>query len=429
MPALPLLTVDAPGGCLAHHLGQPVTPAQFVAQAERLANALPRAAHVVNLAENRYRFLVGWVAACLREQVTLLPPGNTPDLLNGLHRAYPDHHVLDDATIEWHIHDVGAGNAALPGWELPAERVVAIAFTSGSTGEPQPHPKTWGSLYHNSRLAAEEVLGGQGRSLIATVPPQHMYGLEASLLGVLTAGCALHDGRPFFPADLRAALESMPAPRALVTTPAHLKVLVEAALSLPALDRVVSATAPLAAGLAGRAEELWQAPVMEIYGCTEAGVMAHRRTTQSEGWRTFRGGTMTAAADAAEYRAPQLPAAVVLPDLIEARTPTEFLLRGRSADMIKVAGKRASLQELTRHLLAVPGVEDAVVFVPHEDARPAAVVVAPGLTSNAIASALRARLDGVFVPRPLLIVERLPRNAVGKLPREALLELLDAARA
>jgi acyl-coenzyme A synthetase/AMP-(fatty) acid ligase len=39
---------------------------------------------------------------------------------------------------------------------------------------------------------------------------------------------------------------------------------------------------------------------------------------------------------------------------------------------------------------------------------------------------LRARMDGVFVPRPLRIVERLPRNAVGKLPREALLRLLDA---
>ena len=89
--------------------------------------------------------------------------------------------------------------------------------------------------------------------------------------------------------------------------------------------------------------------------------------------------------------------------------------------MIKVAGKRASLQELTRQILALPGVEDAVVFLPDDDARPAAAVVAPGLTAAAILRELRTRLDGVFVPRPLVIVDELPRNSVGKLPREELL--------
>ena len=108
-------------------------------------------------------------------------------------------------------------------WQLPAERIVAIAFTSGSTGDSTPHPKTWGSLFHNSRLAAAEVLGGTNRTLVSTVPPQHMYGLEASLLSALTAQSVLFDDKPFFPADVRRALEAMPAPRVLVTTPAHLQ--------------------------------------------------------------------------------------------------------------------------------------------------------------------------------------------------------------
>jgi acyl-coenzyme A synthetase/AMP-(fatty) acid ligase len=38
---------------------------------------------------------------------------------------------------------------------------------------------------------------------------------------------------------------------------------------------------------------------------------------------------------------------------------------------------------------------------------------------------LRLRIDPVFLPRPLLMVERLPRNATGKLPQQALLELAD----
>jgi acyl-coenzyme A synthetase/AMP-(fatty) acid ligase len=163
---------------------------------------------------------------------------------------------------------------------------------------------------------------------------------------------------------------------------------------------------------------------VEIYGCTEAGVMAHRRPSQSGSWRTFAGATMKMASGAAEYFAPHLGGPVPLQDVIELETATEFFLRGRAADMIKVAGKRASLQELTRQILSVPGVEDAVVFLPDADARPAAAVVAPGLTSAGILRELRARLDGVFVPRPLVIVAALPRDTVGKLPREALLRLL-----
>jgi acyl-coenzyme A synthetase/AMP-(fatty) acid ligase len=426
MQALRLLAIDTPDACVARYGDTTIRAGQFIAQAEELACALPRAMHVINLAENHYHFLLGWAAACLRDQVTLLPPGRTDDVLAKLRHEYPDHHTLDDAMIEQRISRAAPGQ--IMNWLLPASRVVAIAFTSGSTGEPQAHPKTWGSLFHNSKLAAAEVLGGPKRSLVSTVPPQHMYGLEASLLGALSANCFLYDGKPFYPADVRRALEVMPAPRTLVTTPAHLKVLAEAEVELPELARVVSATAPLPLDLARRIEIAWGTQLVEIYGCTEAGVMAHRRPTQSECWRTFAGGTMTNVDGVASYFAPQLAAPVPLQDVLELRSATEFFLRGRAADMIKVAGKRASLQELTRQILAVPGVEDAVVFLPDTDMRPAAVVVAPGLTSAEILRELRAHLDGVFVPRPLVIVERLPRNDVGKLPREALLQLLGRPR-
>jgi acyl-coenzyme A synthetase/AMP-(fatty) acid ligase len=49
-----------------------------------------------------------------------------------------------------------------------------------------------------------------------------------------------------------------------------------------------------------------------------------------------------------------------------------------------------------------------------------AVVVAPGLSAAALTEQLRQRIDPVFLPRPLLLVEELPRNAAGKLPQQAL---------
>ena len=65
------------------------------------------------------------------------------------------------------------------------------------------------------------------------------------------------------------------------------------------------------------------------------------------------------------------------------------MLRGRNADMLEIAGKRASLGDLTRKLLAVPGVEDGVVFqLDDADAmgvrRIAALAVAPGLDEATI---------------------------------------------
>lgn len=430
MQSLRLLAIDRLDALIAHYRGGTIRAGQFVVHAEHVAQAMPRAAQVINLAENRYHFLLGWVAACLRGQITLLPSGGASGVLSRLRHEYPDHHTIDDASIERLLSQAAASSADTipPHWQLPADRIVAIAFTSGSTGVSTPHPKTWGSLFHNSRLAAAEVLGSTNPSLVATVPPQHMYGLEASLLSALTAQSLLFDDKPFYPADVRRALEAVPAPRVLVTSPAHLQVLADAAAELPPLARVVSATAPLPVELARRIESAWNTQLVEIYGCTEAGVMAHRRPSQCETWRTFHGGTMSSTGGVAEYHAPQLDGPVPLQDELELRTATEFLFRGRTADLIKVAGKRASLLELTRQVLTVPGVHDAVVFLPQAAARPAALVVAPGLSTAAILRELRTRLDGVFVPRPLVIVETLPRNSVGKLPLDELLRLLTRER-
>lgn len=424
MATLPLLSNLELGAAIAVHDGARVTTARFVAQAEALARRLPEKRHFVHLAGNRYLFLLGWVAACLRGQVMLLPSNQGAATLEELRDEFPESHVFDDTVALSMLGDAAGTATALPDWTLPVDRVTAIVFTSGSTGHPEAHPKTWGSLFHNSRLAARDVLGGMARNVVATVPSQHMYGLEASLLVSLTAGCCAFDQKPFFPADVRAALAAMPEPRTLVTTPAHLRVLAAAGVDLPAVHRVVSATAPLPAELARHAERHWNTEVFEIYGCTEAGVMAHRRTTQSQRWRTLAGGVMSSKDGAAEYRAPQLPHAVPIPDVIESHGDTEFTLLGRASDMIKVAGKRSSLQELTRKLLSVPGVEDGTVFVPDGEERPAALVVAPGLTTAQVLAGLRRIMEPVFVPRPLVLMEKLPRNELGKLSREALLRAL-----
>lgn len=427
---LALVRIESLDATIATYCGRRIAAREFIADAAMFAAELPDVPNIVNLCENRYHFALTWAAACLRSQLTLLPPSSAPGVLSELADRYPRQYMCTDAIVATFLANRAPESAsALPEkWWIPADRVVALTFTSGSTGMPQAHPKRWGTLVRNAQLACEEILGGTGSHLVATVPAQHVYGLETSLISALVAGCPVYDGKPFFPQDVRDALAAVPQPRTLVTTPTHLRVLLEADVKLPSLNRIVSATAPLSSDIAERCEHAWSTQVYEIYGCTEAGVMARRRTTNGTLWETFTGGQIVRTEHGPEYRAPQLPDPVPLQDVIEASSPTQFELRGRSSDMVKVAGKRTSLQEITRHLLAVPGVQDAAVFVPAEDARPVAFVVAPGQSPKRVMAALAGRLEPVFIPRPIFLVERLPRNEVGKLTREALLTLWSSYR-
>jgi acyl-coenzyme A synthetase/AMP-(fatty) acid ligase len=427
IPLLQATTLDAP---IAIYRGQMISARQFIADAHALATTLPDAEHVVNLCENRYHFALGFAAACLRQQLTLLPPSRAQGVLAELAHIYSSQHTIDDSRFgPTFKHSIARQiDKQSSDWLLDADRVVALTFTSGSTGMPQPHAKTWRTLAVNAQLARDGVLGGAGSRIVATVPAQHVYGLETSLISGFSAECVIYDAKPFFPQDVRGALASIDEPRTLVTTPTHLKALLDSNIQLPPLNRVVSATAPLSVDVAQRIESAWSTELYEIYGCTEAGVMARRRTAHDEMWDAFPGGAVVHTETGVQYRAPQLPDPVPLQDLIESVSNTRFALRGRAADMIKVAGKRTSLQEITRHLLAVPGVIDAAVFVPHADARPVAIVVAPTSSSQQILAQLGERIEAVFLPRPLILVDRLPRNDVGKLPREALLAIWSQQR-
>jgi len=266
-----------------------------------------------------------------------------------------------------------------------------------------------------------------GMALLGTVPPQHSYGLESTVLMAMQGGLALHAGRPFFPADIRAELRALPRPRCLVTTPTHLRVLLAEADELPALDFTLCATAPLSPQLAAQAEARFAAPLHEIYGCTEAGQVATRRTVKSNEWRALPGVSLRQDRNGTWVKGGHIPGEVLLADVIELRGRAKFLLHGRTADLVNIAGKRTSLAHLNYHLNSIEGVQDGVFVVPEQEGeavtRLAAYVVAPGLSRQALLTALRQRIDGAFLPRPLHFVDSLPRNETGKLPRQALAEV------
>ncbi len=438
---LPLLGVADPARIVAWRHGEPVSAERFLARVHAVAAMLPAAPAAVNLCEDRFAFLVAFCAIVLRGQANLLPSSRAPQAVDEVMAACPGCYALGEQALEsapcgyrqlppMVTSDVLASHLAWP--VIPADQVVVIGYTSGSTGKPSPSAKTWASFRASSagNLSMLQATLGERFEVVATVPPQHMYGMEMSVLLPLLGDVGVHAGRPFFPADVAAALAEVPAPRMLVTTPVHLRALVESGVSLPPMVAMLSATAPLPIELAQAAEKRFGAPLLEVFGSTETCVFASRHPTRSEDWILYDGVTVHPQPDGTAIDAPQLDQPATLADLVSlSRDGRRFRLRGRHADLLEIAGKRASLGDLNRRLLAVPGVRDGVVFqLDDGDAldvhRIAALAVAPGLDEHIILDALRRAIDPLFLPRPLKLVDALPRNDTGKLPRAALLELL-----
>ncbi|MBX9661264.1 MAG: AMP-binding protein [Nitrospiraceae bacterium] len=430
----PLIGPYNPEDVLAWEGDGPRTARQFFSDVTPLADSLPDRPAVLNLLSSRYEFLVGFAAAMLRGQVTLLPQSRAPQTLRRIAGDYRESYCLtnQDDPVEGIESVVLQRPGSLAGWpkripHVPLNQVAAIAFTSGSTGQPMPNQKTWGALTAVARAtgARLQLTAGDHAAVVATVPHQHMFGLEASVMLPIMHGLVMHAGRPLFPADIRDALADVAGKRILVTTPLHLRACVTEGLPVPPVGLILSATAPLSRSLAQEAERLFQTAVHEIYGFAEAGSVAERRTVEGDRWRPLDGVRLAQDQAVWTVQADYLPVPVRVPDRITVDAEGQFVVHGREADQINIAGHRVSLGDLNQKLLEIEGVQDGVFFLPEEGAdlvtRLIACVVAPGKTVEEIQQALRRRIDPVFLPRPLLLVPQLPRNGTGKLPREALL--------
>ncbi|WP_159105425.1 AMP-binding protein [Thiorhodococcus drewsii] len=431
-----LMPAHRRGGPIAWREGRTISRETFLSQVALIAERLPPATHLINLCEDRYRFMLSLCAALVRDIPTLLPPNRLDATVRGIAERYPgcvtlsDGEATDPSLPHHNIHEPDPADlkpARVP--DLSDRADAIIAFTSGSTGTPQPHAKRWSDQMRCSLRAAERFGIGPETNIVATVPPQHMYGLELSVFIPLATGASAHAGRPFFPEDVRRALAETRRPRILVTTPVHLRACLKAGLKWPEIDRVISATAPLDTDLARSVESTFSTQVNEIYGCTEAGSIASRRTVAGPIWQWYDGVRATQLdAERTQVEADFLPGSIPLNDRLELIDETHFRLLGRGSDMVNIGGKRASLADLNRTLNAIPGVREGVILVPDDrdpsPSRLAAILVAHGLDRAELIARLREQIDPVFIPRPILFVDALPRNEVGKTPHQWLLALL-----
>lgn len=432
--SLPLIANYQPAALLAWHHGEAVTQGAFLRRAVALAQQLPAGSFSINLCRDRYHFMLGFCAALMRGCSTLLPPNRQAQTVREIAGHYSGSFCVSDSTGDVGVETINIAalnpqlddDPVLP--EIPRQLVAAIAFTSGSTGKPVANEKPWFTLCGTAAMLARRftAAGSSRLGIVATVPSQHMYGLEMTVMMALQGNAIIDSGHPFYAEDVAKALARLPMPRLLVTTPVHLRHLVGSGLEMPAVARLVSATAPLSSEAAIAAQTLFAGAVDEIFGCTEAGSIATRHTATQSDWTLLDGMSITENRGLVEVAGPQLAAVTALQDRMQVLGPDRFRFLGRSSDMVNVGGKRASLTELGSKLLELDGVSDAVVFMPRggQHQRPAALVVSVH-GPREIARLLAQRIDPVLLPRPIKTVAAIPRNETGKTTVDLLQQALD----
>ena len=278
---------------------------------------------MLNLSIDRYRFAVGLGAALLRGHTSLLPPNHVADTVARLRARFAGVYALVE----------GRGRRPRPADGPPRRRAPAPApaIDRHSGDRSRPGRRLRADLGLDRRAgAARQALGparpqraGRGepprrRARAASTSPASpssrpcrrstcTASSRASCSRCTAARSSTPSGRSI-PADIVAALAAPPAPRVLVTTPFHLKTVLDAGLRAAAARARRSARPRRCRRSSRRApRQRLGAPLLEIYGCTEAGQVASRRTTAGAEWRTFDGVRSTATATAATVSGGHVP--------------------------------------------------------------------------------------------------------------------------
>ncbi|WP_233271789.1 AMP-binding protein [Paraburkholderia acidiphila] len=386
--------------------------------------------------------LFGLLAA---RKVPVIPANATPGYLAELSDAYDA--VLDESELAAWCADVPPVQSvdSEHGAAIDAHALLTL-FTSGSSGTPKPVHKTLAQFdaeVHTLEAAWGTLLGDA--AVLASVPHHHIYGLLFRVFWPLAAGRPFARATCADPAQLQARITECAAQcgaTVVVSTPAQLSRWPDlpgfATLS-PQPRAFFSSGGPLPLDTAKQYAATFGAAPLEIYGSTETGGIAWRRQNEAQAWTPMPGIAVRAGAveegGALEVRSPHLG------DDEWHRTDDKaafdehgrFVLQGRLDRVVKLAGKRVSLNEMESKLLLHPGVAEVRTVLleggPRERIGALVVLSADGretlrregrvLLLKALRRHLAAWFDAVVLPRHWRIHRALPVDSRGKIQARA----------
>jgi len=383
--------------------------------------------------KRRYAFSVALLATWLSGRKAILPPNLHPVTLE---------HIVESHGITTQLHDdfLNDMNVVESVFEekclelsFDAQAAALIIYTSGSSGKPKAVQKNIGNLF-SEVFALRSVLPACKTPLLASVPPNHLYGLTFSILLPWVSGVAVVDECPLHASEVVDVMGRIEADM-LITVPVHLRAMLEQDIDYIPKHVIVSA-GRLDATLAKQWYDRFSYEVIEVYGSSETGVIAHRQQLTHEYWSIFPQVRIDQYEGCLQVSSPFIHPSegevFQSKDLVSIQD-SGFALHGRADSIVKIAGKRVSLLSIEKALKACDGVTDAAVIAVSVKGhvRDMAIWAAlacdhvRAITPRDVRMMLHSKLDGIEIPRRIVVNSCLPRDTNGKLPRANLLALFE----
>jgi malonyl-CoA/methylmalonyl-CoA synthetase len=345
---------------------------------------------------------------------------------------------------------------------LSGDDLAAILYTSGTTGRSKGAMISHENLRSNALSLVEAWRFTPGDVLLHALPIFHTHGLFVAMNTVMLSGASMI----FLPKfDIATVMAELPRATTMMGVPTFYSRL----LSEPRFDRqaashvrlFVSGSAPLSAETHRAFTARTGHAILERYGMTETNMITsnpyegERRpgavgfplpgveariadpdtgrplakgevgVIELKGPNVFKGYWRMPEKTAEDFRADGF---FVTGDLGYIDPDGYFTISGRAKDLIISGGFNVYPAEVENAIDALAGIaESAVIGVPHPDfgeAVTAVVVAEPGATPDEgeVVAALGETLARFKQPKRVVVVDELPRNAMGKVQKKELRE-------
>jgi len=368
-------------------------------------------------------------------------------------------YTLDDSGCGTLVDAAGLQPAAFETVVSKPDDLATIIYTSGTTGRSKGAMVTHGNLVSNGRVLVNSWEFTEHDVLLHALPIFHVHGLFVANHCVLLSGARMIWHRTF---DAAAVCQDLPGATVLMGVPTfYSRLLAEQRFDRATYRSIrlfISGSAPLLAETFRRFEARTGQRILERYGMSEAGMIT---SNPLRGER--KAGTVGPPLPGVSVRAADdqdRPLAIGQAGAIQIKGPNVFKgywklpektredftsdgwfrtgdigvfdsegylsIVGRAKDLIITGGYNVYPKEIEFVLDALPGVsESAVIGLPHPDfgeAVTAVVVPLQGvqLDESAIIAKLKRELANYKVPKRVIVLADLPRNAMGKVQKNVL---------
>lgn len=243
-----------------------------------------------------------------------------------------------------------------------------IFHTSGSSGEPKIVKKSYKCVLAEGQDLAEFFKFSPDTVFVSTVTPDFMYGTTFTVMLPKVLGCKVDEERVLYPEDIKDYEKYV-----FVSTPSFLEKLAKYNFTFKRKPQmIISAGAKLADNVFEYLEKISHG-VTEIYGSTEAGVIAYRQCAR-DNLKFFENVTYKNNTIKSPYFD---EAELTLNDEIEF-LQNGFVVKKRNDRIVKIQEKRVSLSEVENILNSTEFIEKSYCLKLDDKLCAAAVLTAKG---------------------------------------------------